>query len=273
MSAHTAKELSPVLFLPHGGGPLPLLGDKSHESLITFLKNIPLRLGTPDVILLISAHWEEKNPTLTGSEAPALIYDYYGFPDEAYQLQYAAEGRPKLAKEIKDLFESSGIRTSINQQRGYDHGMYVPLLLMYPLANIPCVQLSLQENLDPEFHIELGKSLSSLRKQNVLIIGSGLSFHNMQVFFSPAQSSKKQSVEFDDWLMETCASDDLSSVERENRLINWTEAPSARFCHPREEHLMPLHVCFGAACETSSKAEIVFNDDILGHRATGFIWN
>ena len=273
MSDHIGKKLSPVLFLPHGGGPLPLLGDKNHESLITFLKNISLKLETPDVILLVSAHWEEQTPTLTGGDAPALIYDYYGFPDEAYHLQYATQGSPKLAEKIKDLCASSGIIISINQQRGYDHGMFVPLLLMYPQANIPCIQLSLQKNLDPEFHIELGKTLSSLREQNVLVIGSGLSFHNMQVFFSPAESSKKQSVEFDEWLTATCASDDLSFSERENRLIDWEEAPSARFCHPRAEHLLPLHVCFGAACETSGKAEIVFNDDILGHRASGFLWD
>ncbi len=261
---------TPVLYLPHGGGPLPLLGDPSHAPLSLFLEGIGKRLGDPAAILIISAHWEEKHPTLTSGGHPSLIYDYYGFPEESYRIKYPALGSPELSTRTAELLVSAGFECRENPERGFDHGMFVPLKLIFPNANIPCVQLSLNRHLNSQWHLQMGKALSSLRKENVLIIGSGLSFHNMQAFNSA--SNPKLSAEFDLWLAETCTDPSLSISEREQRLVEWETAPQARFCHPREEHLLPLHVCYGAAQSESPIARTVFNDSLMGHRVSGFLW-
>ncbi len=265
-------KLSPVMFIPHGGGPLPLMGDKSHERLILFLKEIAEELGEPSAIVLISAHWEEDQPAITGASHPEIIYDYNNFPPETYKIKYPASGHPQLASQIQNMLKEIGIDAHIDDERGFDHGMFVPLKLIYPDAHIPCVQLSLLADLNPASHIELGKSLARLRQENILIIGSGLSFHNMSAFFSSDTSNKHKNIDFDNWLLETCSSESLSPADREARLIDWENAPHARYCHPREEHLLPLHVCYGAACEESPLARIVFNDEVLGQRITGLIW-
>jgi aromatic ring-opening dioxygenase catalytic subunit (LigB family) len=266
------ETVSPVLYIPHGGGPLPLLGDPGHKGLADFLKNIVTQISKPASILIISAHWEEKFPTLTSGSHPELIYDYSGFPEESYHIQYNAPGDPQLAQDLLDLIQAAGGQAKLDDRRGFDHGMFVPLKLMYPDAQIPCVQLSLIKGLDPASHIALGKSLSAIRSKNVLIVGSGLSFHNLRAFFSPAVGSGVESEAFDQWLTETCTSPNLSAEEREQRLIDWEQAPHARFCHPREEHLLPLQVCYGAACAESPRAEVVFNQELMGRRVSGFIW-
>jgi aromatic ring-opening dioxygenase catalytic subunit (LigB family) len=273
MTGNKAAKMSPVLFIPHGGGPLPLLGDKNHESLVAFLQTISRRLGKPAAILLISAHWEEDIPTITSAPLPQLVYDYYGFPDEAYEVKYAAHGDVPLAHSIQQLVNASGIQIRLDDKRGFDHGMFVPLKIMYPDADIPCLQISLRSDLDPQWHIGLGKSLAALREQNILIIGSGLSFHNMQAFFSPTEKSQQACIDFNNWLIKTCAEEGLSYEEREQNLLNWQSAPYASYCHPREEHLIPLHVCYGAALAKSSKADVVFNEEVLGHRVTGLLWD
>ncbi|MBX9917962.1 MAG: dioxygenase [Nitrosomonas sp.] len=264
--------LSPVLFLPHGGGPLPILGDKGHEKMVSFLKKIVSELGEPAAILVISAHWEEEQATITSSSHPEIIYDYYGFPAEAYTIQYAAPGNPGLAKEIYTLLMASGIPAKLDEQRGFDHGLFVPLKLMFPQARIPCIQLSLLKNLDPRKHIALGKALASLREKNILIIGSGMSFHNLKTFFSKNIDSSKENEGFDHWLIETCTDPVISSEAREQRLIEWEKAPFARFCHPREEHLLPVHVCYGVACAGSSMVKVVFNGQIMGKKVTSLLW-
>jgi aromatic ring-opening dioxygenase catalytic subunit (LigB family) len=263
---------SPVLYLPHGGGPLPLLGHPGHTDLVVFLKEITKELGEPSAILVISAHWEEQQATLTSASKPDLIYDYYGFPEESYEIKYPALGNPQLAHEVFELIQSSGIEARLDEQRGFDHGLFVPLKLMYPEANIPCIQLSLLNNLSAEKHIALGKSLARLRRENVLIIGSGFSFHNLRAFFSPSIGNGNESDEFANWLIETCTSENITAEEREKRLIEWQKAPHARFCHPREEHLLPLHVCYGIASAEKQIAEVVFNQEIMGKRAMGLLW-
>jgi aromatic ring-opening dioxygenase catalytic subunit (LigB family) len=272
MQNDLSSKLSPVLFIPHGGGPLPLMEDKSHEHLIVFLKEIAKKLKQPSAIVLISAHWEENIPTITGGSHPDIIYDYNNFPPETYKIQYPASGHPQLASQVKELMEQAGIDARLDEGRGFDHGMFVPLKLIYPDAEIPCIQVSLLSNLNPESHIALGKSLASLREKNVLIMGSGLSFHNMHAFFSDATENNHKNVEFDEWIIKTCAHDSMSPDEREARLINWESAPHARYCHPREEHLLPLHVCYGAASEESTIAELVFNNKVLGQRVSGLLW-
>jgi len=262
-------KLSRVLFIPHGGGPLPLFGDKGHQAMVSFLKNITPRLGTPSAILVISAHWEEEQVTITSGKSPALIYDYSGFSAESYTIKYPALGDPELANEVYNLLKDSGIKAKLDNSRGFDHGVFVPLKIMYPNANIPCIQLSLLNSLDPKAHIKIGKALSSLRSKNVLIIGSGFSFHNMKAFFDKEITPDHHNQAFEHWLIDTCTNNALSANERKNKLEEWTNAPFARYCHPREEHLLPLHVCYGL-CE--SKAELVFNDKIFGKNTSAFLW-
>lgn len=191
MASDEIKDLSPVLFIPHGAGPLPLLGDKNHQEMIAFLQEITPSLGKPSAILVISAHWEAAQPTITSGDFPSLIYDYSGFPKESYQNEYAAPGSPDLAKKIFKLLEKAGIEAKLDNQGGFDHGLFVPLKLMYPQANIPCVQLSLANGLDPREHIRIGKALSELRYDNVLVIGSGFSFHNIKEFFASSTTETK----------------------------------------------------------------------------------
>jgi len=262
--------LSPVLFIPHGGGPLPLLGDPGHQQLLDFLPGIAAKIPMPSAICVISAHWEESIATITSGTSPSLIYDYYGFLDAAYAIQYPAPGSPNLADKIFTALQQNGISVRLDEQRGFDHGLFVPLKLMFPDAQIPCVQLSLLSNLDPAAHIAIGKALRPLRQDKVLFIGSGFSFHNMRAFFTDNQGVDEQNTAFQTWLMATCTDPKLSFAERTSRLIAWARAPGARYCHPREEHLLPLHVCAGLADET---AELVFEGEILGKKACGFIWH
>lgn len=270
MSNTSNTPLSSVLYLSHGGGPLPLLGDKNHQNLIRFMREITPTLTKPSAILVISAHWEENIPTITSGALPALIYDYYGFPKETYEIKYPAPGSPTLANKIFNLLKNAGIEAKLDSQRGFDHGLFVPLKIMYPDADIPCVQLSLVNSLQPEEHIQIGKALADLRKDNVLIIGSGFSFHNIKEFFaSSTQQTQAMNESFEQWLMDTCSSSQLTEPEREQRLINWESAPAARYCHPREEHLLPLHVCYGVA---STAANRVFEFEIMGKMASAYLW-
>ena len=260
----------PVLFLPHGGGPLPLLDDPGHAQLIRFLATVAADLGSPSSILVISAHWEAVVPTLTGGAQPGLIYDYAGFPEESYAIAYPAPGAPALAAEIQVLLRDTGIDAQMDAARGFDHGVFVPLKLMYPAASIPCVQLSLVRGLDPGLHLRIGKALARLRQENVLIIGSGFSFHNLRAFSGRRTAGSDPANDaFQDWLVDTCTREDLPAQHREQRLIGWEHAPHARYCHPREEHLLPLHVCCGLA---DGPARLVFDDTVLGKRAIGLLW-
>lgn len=267
-----ATQLSRVLYIPHGGGPLPVLGDERHKHLAVFLRGVAKALGRPSAILVVSAHWEEGEPTITSASRPDLIYDYYGFPPQSYELQYPAPGAPRLAGTIQALIEASGVKAKLDDRRGFDHGLFVPLLLMYPEAHIPCLQLSLLESLDPAEHIALGSAIAALRRQNVLIVGSGMSFHNMREFFVSDEKSNDACNQFDGWLRETCTDPELSADNRKKRLLDWERAPAARFCHPREEHLLPLYVCYGAAAVETPTATVVFNEEVMGKKVTALLW-
>ena len=258
-----------VVYLSHGGGPLPILGDPGHAAMVAFMQKLPKRLRKPEAVLVISAHWEEQAATLLSAPNPPLLYDYYGFPAEAYDLTYPAPGNPALAKRIASLLEQASIPTHLDDQRGFDHGVFIPLKLMYPAADIPCLQLSLLRGLDPAAHLALGKALRPLLEENLLVIGSGFSFHNMGAFQwgGPARPDPGNDA-FQDWLIETCTISS-SEDERELRLLEWDKAPAARYCHPREEHLLPLHVCQGMA---GKSGEVIFDDAILGKRGVAFLW-
>lgn len=258
-----------VVYFSHGGGPLPILGDPSHQAMVDFMIDLPNHLKRPEGILVISAHWEEPVATVLNAPQPPLFYDYYGFPEQAYEITYLAPGNPKLALRVIELLNAQEIPTGMNPQRGFDHGVFIPLKLMYPEADIPTTQLSLLRGLDSAAHLKLGRALRPLMDQNILVIGSGFSFHNMRAFFNQELGAPDpQNEAFQNWLIETCAGN-LSESERLNALLNWEQAPYARYCHPREEHLLPALVC---AAMVDSPAEVIFDDQILGKRSVGFLW-
>ncbi|MDE1463454.1 DODA-type extradiol aromatic ring-opening family dioxygenase [Spartinivicinus poritis] len=270
MKSRSNLPLSSVLFISHGGGPLPLLKDKGHQELVKNLSHISSIIEKPLAILVISAHWEEANPIVTSGESPSLIYDYYGFPEESYHIQYPASGNPPLAQKIASLLKNNGIEAKLDNDRGFDHGLFIPLKIMYPEADIPCIQLSLVNSLDPKKHIQIGKALAELRRDNVLIIGSGFSFHNLKAFFGKfSDEEQEKNAAFENWLIETCVSQDLTEDQREKRLIEWHSAPAASYCHPREEHLLPLHVCYGLA---QSAVKQVFTFNISKIKTSCYLW-
>ncbi len=259
-----------ILFLSHGGGPMPLLGDPGHQEMVACLQTIAGKIDKPAAILVVSAHWEQPLPTLTSAASPSLIYDYYGFPQESYSIRYPCPGQPVLAGQLHRILDKLAIQSRLDEQRGFDHGLFVPLKIMYPSADIPCVQLSLLNSLDAAEHVKLGQALQHLDFENLLIIGSGFSFHNMKAFFTPDTPATRQMNEaFEQWLIETCSSTGLDENERVQRLIQWQQAPGARYCHPREEHLLPLHVCCGAAAAPCSD---YFELQILNKKSSMYLW-
>ncbi|MFA5985290.1 MAG: class III extradiol ring-cleavage dioxygenase [Methylococcaceae bacterium] len=262
----------PVLFVPHGGGPLPLMGDPDHHELTLFLQSVALGLPRPKAIVVITAHWEEDCVAISNGDRPGMVYDYYGFPAEAYQYQYPAAGSPELAKTVAGLLDKHGIAAKLDSKRGFDHGTFVPLMLMYPLADIPVLQLSLVNTLNPAGHIAVGRALSALREQGVLILGSGMSFHNMQALFSLNPAIGQKSAVFDDWLSATLMSHQFNVDRQTDRLTQWAQAPEGRFCHPREEHLLPLHVCFGAGAGSATKATKAFAGRLGNISISAFLW-
>lgn len=276
-----------IIFLPHGGGPMPLLAEPNHQPLIEYLQGLAAELNKeldkkPRAILMISAHWEEAQAKVTSATQPGLLFDYYGFEKQAYDINYPIAGEPLLAKDIIHRLKEAGIRAGEDDIRGFDHGTFVPLKLMYPEADIPVVQLSLLNSLDAQAHIDMGKALAALVDEGVLIIGSGFTFHNMKAMSLDPEASRRSDDEnstsyksqvFDTWLQETIADKKLSMAEKEQRLVEWQQAPQARFCQPREEHLLPLMVCFGAAmAKENLTAEVGFDDFLLGRKTSGFVW-
>jgi len=269
VEADRNSDAAQIVYLSHGGGPLPILGDAGHRAMVQFMEALPAKLRKPTAILVISAHWEAPEATLTGGETPPLLYDYYGFPEKAYEITYPAPGNPRMVELVAGLLRKNGISPRIDTNRGFDHGMFIPLKLMYPDADIPTVQMSLLRNLDPVSHLNLGKALRPLMAQNILVLGSGFSFHNIGAFSWHGKAAPDPRNEaFQNWLIDCCTGA-LSESERERRLSAWEEAPHARYCHPREEHLLPLHVCAGMA---NKPARVIFDDNILGKRAVAFQW-
>jgi 4,5-DOPA dioxygenase extradiol len=269
MKAELQSRKATVLYIPHGGGPLPLLGEPGHKKMVEFLKGIPSQIPLPDSILIISAHWQEEEATITGGSNPDLIYDYYGFPEESYRIKYPAPGQPDLSKNICELLKESGIKSRIDSERGFDHGVFVPLKIMYPDADIPCVQLSLTAGLNPAEHIRLGEALRPLSNENILILGSGFSYHNLQEFFFSRGAKDTGNEAFQKWLADVCTDGKSEENVRRNRLVEWEKAPYARYCHPIEDHLIPLHVCYGM---TKHSARLVFFDEVFGKRAVSLLW-
>lgn len=239
----------PVAFLPHGGGPWPFvdLGLPAEEvdGMLGYLRGVPaITPAKPKALLVISAHWEAAVPTLMTSPAPPMLYDYSGFPPESYRLTWPAPSSPEVAARVRELLTAGGFATAEHATRGYDHGTFVPLKVAYPDADLPVVQLSLVASLDAGAHLAIGRALAPLRDEGVFIIGSGNTFHNMRAFFSRDPRAAQDALTFDRWLQEVSTT---SASDRDRALADWAKGPHARFCHPREEHLLPLHVIAGAA--------------------------
>ena len=237
----------PTYFISHGGGPWPWMDEMRAKmgGLERALREMPREIGVdPAAVLMVSAHWEEPVVSVMASPRPGMLYDYYGFPPHTYKVVYPAPGAPALAERVVALIQAAGRPARLDAERGFDHGAFVPLALMYPEAQVPVVQLSLKQGLDPAEHIALGRALAPLRDEGVLIVGSGLSYHNLRAF---GPQGREPSRAFDQWLQDTMAGSD--PVQREAQLVNWTAAPAARAAHPREEHLIPLMVASGAAAD------------------------
>jgi aromatic ring-opening dioxygenase catalytic subunit (LigB family) len=259
----------PTVYLPHGGGPCFFMewtmGPRdTWKPLAGWLASLGPRFKDVKALLVVSAHWEETTVTVQSGEQPPLFFDYYGFPPETYQLTWPAPGAPQVARRVRELLEKAGIKNAEDPRRGFDHGSFVPLKVAFPDAQIPCLQLSLDATLDPARHLALGKALEPLRDEGVLIVGSGMSFHNMRALMSPGPW-RDNSVQFDSWLGDAVAK---GAEERSAALSQWSKAPQARFSHPREEHLLPLMVCAGAAGNDPGRR--VFGGDAMGVRLSAF---
>jgi len=216
-------------------------------------------LELPRAALVISAHWEEDAFCFSSAARPGMIYDYYGFPPETYEITYPAPGMPSLAERAHALLAEGGIATRLDPERGFDHGTFSLMQAIYPEAQMPIVQMSIRRDFDPAAHIEAGRLFAPLRDEGVLIIGSGLSYHNLRAMFGGQGNAPSHA--FNGWLQDSLVRQ--SGPERIDRLLDWERAPAARLVHPREDHLMPLHVALGAAVEET--AQVTYHeDDFMG---------
>ena len=235
----------PTYFISHGGGPWPWMPEMRGPmaKLISSLQAMPRDLGRqPRAVLSVSAHWEEPQFTAMATARPAMVYDYYGFPQHTYSVQYPAQGAPDVAERITQLLQQAGIAAAQDHQRGFDHGTFSPLVVIYPEAQVPVLQLSLKANYSPEEHLAVGRALRPLRDEGVLIVGSGLSFHNLRL---RGPGAAAPSAAFDAWLHQVL--EGQAPAERTASLCAWDRAPAARIAHPQEDHLLPLMVALGAA--------------------------
>ena len=260
----TSAPRMPALYIPHGAGPCFFMDwnpPGTWDKMAAFLRSIPARLpAAPQAIVLVTAHWQAAQPSMSSAAQPGMLFDYYGFPPHTYELTYPAPGAPALAERVSGLLAGAGFAPVQDAERGYDHGTFIPLKVAFPDAQVPVLQLSLLSSLDAADHVRLGQALAPLRDEGVLIIGSGMSYHNMRGYGDPR--STQIAAEFDRWLTETLA---LPALERAQGLANWATAsgPAGRLSHPprAEEHLLPLHVVAGAAGDGVGRQ--VFTDRVM----------
>jgi 4,5-DOPA dioxygenase extradiol len=263
----------PVIFVNHGGGPMPLMGQQPQlakhmqEAVKTYIPE------KPKAIVVLSAHWEASPIQITNYDAPLpLLYDYSGFPPETYRYQYPARGSPNLSHRIHDLLQDQGISSELEHKRGFDHGVFVPLKIMFPDADIPVVAVSMDASLDSQRNMQIGQALAPLREDGVLILGSGYTFHNLPHFFHPTEASKQAARNFNEWLKKTMLSS--SPSEMKQCLMHWDQAPGAKQSHPREEHLIPLFMT--AAASDFTGAQVIYDttkDADSEHAVTGYLFN
>lgn len=255
----------PALFIPHGGGPCFFMDDPAGDwaDLAAYLKAIPASLPAPPrAILVVSGHWETDGFALTGAEPPPLVYDYHGFPEHTYALRYDSPGDSGLAAQAAKLLRQGGLTSHVDPARGLDHGVFIPLKVAFPDATIPVVEMSVDRSLDPALHLAAGRALAPLRERGVLIVGSGMSFHNMRGYRDPRFTDPSRS--FDAWLTDAIS---RPPAERDILLAAWADAPAGRLSHPREEHLIPLMVAAGASRQPGTRD---FGDTILRTAISGY---
>lgn len=257
-----ATQTLPTYFISHGGGPWPWMKAQmngAYDQLEAALQQMPRQIGTtPKAVLMVSGHWEAPDFTVMATAKPPMIYDYSGFPEHTYRVQYAAPGAPRTAERVRELIAGAGFAVRLDAERGFDHGTFSPLAVIYPDADVPVLQLSLKSGYDPADHLAVGRALAPLRNEGVLIVGSGLSYHNLREF---GPRAKDASSAFDRWLEQTLV--ESTPAERTARLIAWEAAPAARKAHPREDHLLPLMVAVGAA-ENDRATRVYHEDDFYG---------
>lgn len=264
----------PSIYIPHGGGPWNVMEDDfGPDSGYGALRDYLVSLGNryrdkATALLVISAHWEEPRPTVHFGPRPGMLYDYGGFPDFTYKLSWPSPGSPALAERVAGLLGAAGFSTAREEKRGYDHGTFVPLMVAFPEAKLPVAQLSLISGLDPESHFKMGQALEALRSEGVLIICSGMSYHNMRGFMSGSSQIEGISKGFDDWLAASVALADPE--ERRRALVDWRKAPGALDCHPRSEHLVPLFVAAGAGGRDPGRVD--YSARLLGVRVSSHIF-
>lgn len=260
----------PTLFVPHGGGPCFFMDPNGgppdpmwrpmQAYLAGLIESLPER---PRAILLVSGHWEETQATVHTGDGKPLLFDYYGFPEHTYRLRWDAPGAPAVALRTKGLLEGAGFPVGEERTRGWDHGVFIPMMVAVPGADIPLAQLSLRKDLDPEAHIAIGRALAPLRDEGVLIVGSGMSFHNLRARGPQVTPIAGQ---WDAAL--TDAVTDPDPARRAARVAAWDALPHARFAHPREEHLLPLMVALGAGGEGPAARD--YRDEVLGWAVSGY---
>ncbi|MDQ2067348.1 class III extradiol ring-cleavage dioxygenase [Xinfangfangia sp. CPCC 101601] len=250
----------PTYFISHGGGPWPWMPDwrarfvNLEASFNAMVKELP---ETPKAILMISGHWEDDSFAVMSSAQPPMVYDYHGFPPHTFEIQYKSPGAPELAQRTADLIAAAGLPVRLDPVQGYDHGTFVPAYVMYPDASVPLFQVSLRKGYSPEEHLALGRALAPLRDEGVLILGSGLSYHNLRNF---GPGAKVPSEAFDKWLGETLA---LPPAERTAQLLDWEKAPHAREAHAEEDHFIPVYAALGAA-EGEVATRVYHDTDLFG---------
>jgi len=259
----TSPQRQPVIFIPHGGGPCFFMDwtwgpADTWDATKRFLENLAATLpAPPKALLVISGHWEEPVFTTGAAPAPKLIFDYSGFPEQTYRITWPAPGYPQLAARVASLLTAAGLPSALSPTRGFDHGVFVPLKVAFPNAEIPVVTLSLATSLDPKLHLAAGRALAPLREEGVLIVGSGMSFHNLRAYLRPETRDRAHA--FNGWLTSAVES---PATERTALLTAWRNAPFAAYAHPREEHLVPLFVAAGAG--GNNPGTRIFTDEPMG---------
>jgi len=237
--------------------------DGAWLSLTEHLRRLPDAMPRPPTaIVVVTAHWEAPEFTVASGSSPDLIFDYYGFPPHTYDLEYPAPGSPEIASKVADLATAAGFPTVTDPKHGWDHGVFVPVAVSWPNADVPIVAVSLRAGLDPTEHIGFGRALAPLRDENVAIIGSGLSIHDLSFRITPDEASQ-----FDRWLEDVMG---RHRAERDAALSRWADAPRAREAHPREEHLLPLMVVAGAG--NDGPAERIYDDTMFGLPAATYLF-
>ena len=240
-----------------------------YDGLRKYLRELPQTLPcVPKAVLVISAHWEAALPTVLSHPLPPMLYDYTGFPKETYAVKWSAPGAPHLAQRVRECLANAGIDAASDDERGYDHGVFVPMSCIYPNADVATIALSLQRGLDPKAHLAIGRALQPLLAEGVWIVGSGMSYHNMRGFFGQIKSVEQDSRVFDAWLSQVVS---LPAKERSDALVNWESAPKARACHPREEHLLPLMVVAGAAGD--ARGRVACSETLMGAHVSAFAFD